>query len=170
MYLFKLLIMRLFKFTLALLLLMCVSCNMFASDPKGKKEEASKATQAKVVSLTTAEFKEKVFNFDNYATNGKKWEYAGSLPAIVDFYADWCGPCRMLSPILSELAEEYAGKIVIYKVDIDRHRDVATFFSATSIPMLLFIPAKGDPQMSRGLLPKDTIREAIDSFLLGGGE
>ena len=164
--LFKKLIMRLFSLTLALLVF--VSCNIFASD--SKKEEKKSESSGKVISLATAEFKEKVFNFENYEKSGKKWMYAGSLPAIVDFYADWCGPCRRLSPILEELAAEYAGKIVVYKVDVDANQELAYFFGATSIPLLLFIPLEGNPQMSQGLIPKEDLKKAIDSFLLGKKE
>lgn len=86
---------------------------------------------------------------------------------IIDFYATWCGPCKAIAPILEELAKEYAGKIVIYKIDTDKERELAAAFGISSIPTLLFIPAKGDPQVAQGALPKESLKRAIDEFLLG---
>jgi thioredoxin len=102
----------------------------------------------------------------NYEVNPDEWVYEGDLPAIVDFYADWCAPCRIIAPILDELAEEYKGKIRIYKVDTDREKDLARAFNIRSIPTLLFIPAEGRPQISQGALPKETLKQVIDNFLL----
>ncbi|GAE22080.1 thioredoxin reductase [Bacteroides pyogenes JCM 10003] len=81
-------------------------------------------------------------------------------------YADWCGPCRQVAPIMKELAKEYAGKIVIYKVNVDKQRELASLFNATSIPLFVFIPMKGEPQLMRGAASKDAYKKAIDSFLL----
>ena len=160
--------MKLFKVAMILSLLAFVSCNMFASD--SKKEGKAAGTSANITSLTSSGFKEKVFNYENYEKGDKQWKYAGSLPAIIDFYADWCGPCRRLAPILAELAEEYAGKIVIYKVDVDAQKEVAAFFGVNSIPLLLFVPMEGEPQIGQGLMPKENLKKAIDSFLLGDGK
>lgn len=115
-----------------------------------------------VVHLTTQDFKEKVFN---YETN-KDWKYEGSLPAIVDFYADWCGPCKMVAPVLEELAAEYAGKIVVYKVDTENEQELASVFGIQSIPTLLFIPMEGQPQAAMGALPKPTFEKVIKDVLL----
>jgi thioredoxin 1 len=115
------------------------------------------------IKLSTEEFKEKVFD---YAT-GKEWNYAGTLPAIVDFYADWCGPCKMVAPILEELSEEYAGRIVIYKVDTDKEQEVAAVFGIQSIPTFLFIPANnGQPMLEPGAFPRHVFKEIIEEELL----
>ena len=89
-----------------------------------------------------------------------------NIPVLVDFYADWCGPCRQTAPIMKELAKEYAGKIIIYKVNVDRQKELAALFNATSIPLFVFIPMKGDPQLFRGAADKATYKKAIDEFLL----
>lgn len=120
--------------------------------------------EAPVKHLTKKEFMEKVYNYEK---NPDKWVYEGDKPAIVDFYATWCGPCKAIAPILEELAKEYAGKIVIYKIDTDKERDLAAAFGISSIPTLLFIPSNGDPQIAQGALPKESLKRAIDDFLLG---
>lgn len=94
--------------------------------------------------------------------------FAGDKPAIVDFYATWCGPCRQVAPILEELAKEYDGKIVIYKIDTDKEQGLAAAFGIRSIPTILFIPQQGKPQVAQGALPKEELKKAIDEFLLGG--
>jgi len=104
----------------------------------------------------------KVFDFEN----NKEWNYQGELPAIIDFYADWCQPCKMVSPILEELAEEYKDKIKVYKIDTEAEQELAAAFGIRSIPSLLFIPATGKPQMALGALPKQALKEAIDNILL----
>lgn len=111
--------------------------------------------------LTTAEFKAKVFNWDEHT----EWKYEGDLPAIVDFYADWCGPCKMVAPILEELSEEYQGKIRVYKVDTDKEQELASAFGIQSIPSLLFIPMNDKPQMAAGALPKDQLKQVIKDVL-----
>ena len=111
--------------------------------------------------LTKDTFKEKVFNFEA----SKEWKYAGSKPAIIDFYADWCAPCRMVAPVLEELKDEYADKIEIYKVNTEEERELSAMFGIQSIPSLLFIPLEGQPQMAMGALPKDTFKQAIGDVL-----
>ncbi len=111
--------------------------------------------------LTKETFKEKVFN---YETN-KDWKYEGSVPCLIDFYADWCGPCKMVAPILEELQAEYSDKIVIYKVDTEDQQELASMFGIRSIPSLLFVPKDGQPQMATGALPKETFIKAIDDVL-----
>lgn len=127
-------------------------------------ELASEKTDSPLKHLTKQEFIEKVYNYEK---NPDKWIYEGNMPAIIDFYATWCGPCKAIAPILEELAKEYAGKIVIYKIDTDKERELAAAFGISSIPTLLFIPAKGDPQVAQGALPKESLKRAIDEFLLG---
>ena len=115
-----------------------------------------------VVHITKADFLKKVYDFEK---NPDEWKYLGSQPAIVDFYADWCGPCRQLSPVLDELAKEYSGKLTIYKVNVDNERGLATFFGIRSIPTLLFIPMKGKPQRSLGALSKTELKGIIKDVL-----
>nr|AIF26837.1 hypothetical protein [uncultured bacterium fosmid pJB102C1] len=107
--------------------------------------------------LTTAQFKELVFDY----TKDSVWNYKGEVPCVIDFYATWCGPCKRLAPIMEELAEEYCEEVIFYKVDTDKERELARIFGISSIPSILFVPAKGQPQMARGLLPKETLEEAI---------
>ncbi len=111
--------------------------------------------------LTTEEFKAKVFDFEK----NKEWKYAGDKPCIVDFYADWCGPCKMIAPVLDELSQKYAGKLDVYKIDTDQEQDLAAAFAIQSIPSMLFIPMEGKPQMAQGALPKDTLEKAIADVL-----
>jgi thioredoxin 1 len=111
--------------------------------------------------LTKDTFKTKVYNFEA----SKEWKYEGVRPAIIDFYADWCGPCRTVAPILEELKAEYGDKLEIYKVDTEQERELSSLFGIRSIPSLLFIPLEGQPQMAMGALPKDTFRKAIGDVL-----
>jgi thioredoxin 1 len=115
-----------------------------------------------VVHLTAQEFKEKVFDYEK----GSEWKYEGNLPAIVDFYADWCQPCKMIAPVLEELALEYAGKIVVYKVDTENEQELASVFGIQSIPTLLFIPKEGQPQSAMGALARQTFEKVIKNVLL----
>ena len=123
---------------------------------------AKEKPTTKVVHITKADFLKKVYDFEK---NPDEWRYLGSQPAIVDFYADWCGPCRQLSPVLDELAKEYSGKLTIYKVNVDNERGLATFFGIRSIPTLLFIPMKGKPQRSLGALSKTELKGIIKDVL-----
>lgn len=123
---------------------------------------AKEKPTTKVVHITKADFLKKVYDFEK---NPDEWKYLGSQPAIVDFYADWCGPCRQLSPVLDELAKEYSWKLTIYKVNVDNERGLATFFGIRSIPTLLFIPMKGKPQRSLGALSKTELKGIIKDVL-----
>lgn len=113
--------------------------------------------------LTKETFQQKVFNYDL----NKEWKFEGDLPCMIDFYADWCQPCKMVAPVLEELAEEYKDKINIYKIDTEDQQELAAAFGIRSIPSILFCPKEGQPQMAMGALPKNTFKEAIDSVLLG---
>jgi len=112
--------------------------------------------------LTKQTFIEKVFNYEI----NKEWKFEGDLPCIIDFYADWCQPCKMVAPILEELSEEYKGKINIYKVNTEAEQELAAAFGIRSIPSLLFCPKDGQPQMAQGALPKDTFKQVIEDVLL----
>lgn len=113
--------------------------------------------------LSKQVFLEKIFNYEV----NKEWKFEGELPCIIDFYADWCQPCKMVAPILEELSKEYEGKINIYKVDTEAEQELAGAFGIRSIPSILFCPKEGQPQMATGALPKDSFRHAIDEILLG---
>ena len=112
--------------------------------------------------LTKQTFLDKVFNYEQ----NKDWKFEGNLPCIIDFYADWCQPCKMVAPILEELSEEYKGKINIYKVNTEQEQELAGAFGIRSIPSILFCPADGQPQMAQGALPKDTLVNVINDVLL----
>ncbi len=112
--------------------------------------------------LTKQTFQEKVFNYEQ----NKEWKFEGDLPCMIDFYADWCQPCKMVAPILEELAAEYKGKINIYKVNTEAEQELAAAFGIRSIPSLLFCPKDGQPQMAMGALPKETFKKAIADILL----
>ena len=114
------------------------------------------------IKLTTQDFKEKIFDFDTE----KEWKYRGTLPAIIDFYADWCGPCKMVAPALEELSNEYEGKIVIYEIDTEVEQQLSGAFGIQSIPTFIFIPAEGEPSMQPGALPKTAFKQIIEEHLL----
>ncbi|MFY9154199.1 MAG: thioredoxin [Prolixibacteraceae bacterium] len=111
--------------------------------------------------LTQETFKEKVFNFEV----NKEWKYEGKTPCMIDFYADWCGPCKMVAPVLEELQKEYGDGLVIYKVNTENERELSAMFGIQSIPSLLFVPVDGQPQMAMGALPKASFEKAIADVL-----
>ena len=112
--------------------------------------------------LTKDTFMEKVFNYEQ----NKEWKFEGELPCMIDFYADWCGPCKMVAPIMDKLANEYDGKVNFYKINTEIEQELAMAFGIQSIPSLLFIPKDGQPQMAIGALPENTIKQIIDEQLL----
>lgn len=140
------------RMSIVYLLLGLTSC-LYAAD---NKNEAGT-----VQHLNREQFKKLVVNVDQDG-----WKYLGDKPCIIDFYATWCGPCRMISPYLDDLAKEYKDQIYIYKIDVDKEKELAGYFGASSIPLLIFVPKDGQPQASRGALPKEEIKMAIQKVLL----
>lgn len=114
------------------------------------------------IHLTAEDFKNKVFNYETE----QEWKYRGNLPAIIDFYADWCGPCKAIAPALEELSEEYQDHLLIYKIDTDKEQELSSLFGIQSIPTLLFIPVEGAPMMQKGAVPKNALKQVIDERLL----
>ena len=139
-----------------------LSCNK-QSTPTSQINEIPTIAITKPIQLNKADFLTKIIN---YEANSEEWIYLGDKPAIIDFYANWCGPCKMIAPILEELAEEYSGKIYIYKIDIDREKELAMAFGIQRIPLLLFIPLNEDPIVVQSAIPKDIFIKAIDEILL----
>lgn len=136
------------------------------SAPEGQPANSTAApagAEGSVVQLTKAIFLEKIYDFEK---DPKKWKFKGDKPCVIDFYADWCKPCKMVSPIMAELSEKYKGQITIYKVNTDQERELAEFFGIRSIPTLFFCPATGDPQMTQGALPKESYEKIITEVLL----
>ena len=111
--------------------------------------------------LTKETFLEKVFNYEK----SKEWKFEGNVPAVIDFYADWCGPCKMIAPILEQLSEEYGDAINIYKIDTEAEQELAAAFGIRSIPSMLFCPMDGEPQMANGALPKQELERIIAEVL-----
>ncbi len=120
------------------------------------------SVRAEVKYLTTAEFKEKIVDYQKDSV----WTYKGNKPVVIDFYTTWCGPCKRLAPIMEELSVKYKGKVEFYKVDTERERELAYVFNISSIPQVLYVPTKGKPQLTKGLYPKEEIEKIIDAFLL----
>lgn len=111
--------------------------------------------------LTKQAFQEKVFDYEK----NKEWKFQGELPCIIDFYADWCGPCKMVAPVLEQLSKEYQGKLNVYKVDTEQEQELASVFGIRSIPSILFVPKDGKPQMAMGAMPKEGFVDAIEKVL-----
>ena len=147
-------------FSLSTLLKLFFITSISAGSPVNAiKEGNNKVT---VVYLTNDTFKQMIYNYEK----NKEWKYEGTKPAIIDFYATWCPPCRQLSPLVEEIAQEYAGKIVVYKIDTDKERTLSEQLGITGLPTLLFIPLKGKPQASMGFIPKETIVKTINNVLM----
>lgn len=128
-----------------------------------KENETKNTHTMKTIALTKADFLTKVANYEK---NPTEWKYLGDKPALIDFYASWCGPCKALAPVLEELAAEYGDSIYIYKVNTEQEQELAAAFGIRSIPTLLFVPRDGKPQIAQGALPKTSLKEAIDKVLL----
>jgi thioredoxin 1 len=114
------------------------------------------------IHLSAQDFKDKVFNYET----AQEWQYQGDKAAIIDFYADWCGPCKSIAPVLEELSEQYKDDILIYKIDTDKEMELSSLFGIQSIPTLLFIPLNGNPMVQKGALPKNVLQQIIEERLL----
>lgn len=138
-------------FTMTIITLIFSDCNAgYPSDNNSKADNNDV-----VVQLTNESFKKMIFNYDL----NKSWKFEGTKPVIIDFYADWCPPCRQLSPLVEEIAKEYEGKIIVYKVNTDKEKELTQTLGISSLPTLLYIPVKGKPQVTLGVIPKETIAE-----------
>jgi thioredoxin 1 len=133
-----------------------------AQSGKTIQKTTAAAPEINVIHLSKEEFKEKIFNYEI----NKEWLYAGNKPAIVDFYADWCAPCRQLSPVIEELANEYKGQIIVYKVDTEKERELAQKLGVQALPTILLVPMTGHPQVIMGYMPRKDLAKAIQDVLL----
>lgn len=158
------------KKSVLLVVVMALAAGAFAAIIYGKGDAPStkvvennkNGSNMKTIQLTKSEFMKRVANLEN---NPTEWKYLGDRPAIIDFYATWCGPCKAMSPVLEEIAGEYDGKVYIYKVDVDSERELAAMFGIRSIPTLLFIPMGEQPQRVSGALPKSELKQIIGEVL-----
>ena len=148
---------------MVVVVLFLASCSMSANSDKNESGKVSEQKKGEVIVLNKADFLSKVFNYEK---NPTQWMYEGDKPCIIDFYADWCGPCKRVAPVLVELAEQYKDDLIIYKINVDNEKELAMAFGIQSIPTLLFIPKTGTPQVSQGALSKEQFVEQIESFLL----
>lgn len=154
----KILIFIIFLFPLSF-----ISCKGENADRKGVKAATLlNVSDGEIIYLTNDSFKKLIFDYEKH----KEWKYEGKRPAIIDFYADWCGPCRQIAPIIEELAKEYSGQIDIYKVDTEKETILAQSLGITGLPTLLFIPSSGAPQAAMGALSKEIFVQAINDILL----
>lgn len=150
-------------------LLILNSCGQNAESKSNKNvdqvapEQKASSGDIKPIYLTTADFKKKVWDYDS---NPQEFVYQGELPCVIDFYADWCKPCKMVAPIMDDLADYYDGKVIIYKVNTDKERELASVFQVNSIPSILFAPMNGKPAMQPGALTKEEYIKIIDEFVL----
>lgn len=137
--------------------LICFTANCSYAQSNGAGDNGE------VIVINKADFLSKIYNYEKNTTG---WVYEGDKPCIIDFYADWCGPCKRIAPVMKELAAEYKDRILIYKVNVEDERELASVFGINSIPYILFVPVDGDPQAAMGALPKKTMIEQINQFLL----
>jgi len=140
-----------------ILLAMVILATAFTANAQDKKEET------KVKQLTYKEFTKKVWDFEK---DPSTFVYKGKLPAVIDFYADWCGPCRRVAPIMEKLATEYDGKLLVYKINVDQEKDLASAFQVKSIPMVLFIPMEGQPMMQVGAMQEAEYKKVVEEHLI----
>ncbi|MCF8231026.1 MAG: thioredoxin [Bacteroidales bacterium] len=142
------------------------SCSGNETKANGSGDEDKNETSGKPIHLTKETFKTKVMNYEE---NKKQWVFEGNKPCVIDFYADWCQPCKKIAPIMKDLAKEYEGEINVYKVDTEKQKELARVFGIKSIPSILFCPKDGKPQMTRGVMPKKRFVNIVDELLLKKG-
>ncbi len=147
-----------------LVLLLSFSAISMACANDATKDDKIKTEDGKVQKIDQSQFRQLVWD---YQTNAKEWSFVGERPAVVDFYADWCGPCRRVAPIMEKLATEFKGQIDIYKVNVDHNKELSGVFGISSIPAILFIPKDGKPAMQPGLLKEEQYRQIFNEFVLG---
>ncbi len=150
-----------YAFILSAVMVIVSCCRNSGGDNQQNTNNKEKKMQT--IHLTKSEFLAKVAD---YETSPNEWKYLGDRPAVIDFYASWCGPCKMIAPILEELASEYGDSIYVYKINTEEEQELAAAFGIQSIPTLLFVPMEGAPQMAQGAMPKNALKEAIDKVLL----
>lgn len=150
-----------YAFILSAVMVIVSCCRNSGGDNQQNTNNKDKKMQT--IHLTKSEFLAKVAD---YETSPNEWKYLGDRPAVIDFYASWCGPCKMIAPILEELAAEYGDSIYVYKINTEEEQELAAAFGIQSIPTLLFVPMEGAPQMAQGAMPKNALKEAIDKVLL----
>ena len=155
--------MRTVKYTFLFAAILLTMHGILAQSDNKKTEN----TSSEVIVLTKKDFLDKIYNYEK---NKESFVYEGTLPCIIDFYADWCGPCKRVEPILKELAKEYKGKIMIYKINTDNERELARAFGIQSIPTYFFITAKGEVQYLAGALPRESFVQIIEEHLLKSDE
>jgi thioredoxin len=140
----------------ALSILVCAAFSLAGNSRKG-------GSDGEVIKMDKAMFLDKVFD---YTKDTIAWQYRGDKPAVIDFYADWCSPCRMVAPIMQQLARDYKDRVVFYKVNVDQEKELASFFCVTSIPLFVFVPVNGEPQLMKGAADKETYERLISEYLL----
>ena len=145
----------------AMLIILLNSCNSNGGSNTGSS--SSEVKEGVVNQMSTETFKKLVYN---YQKNPNNWVYEGNQPCVIDFYADWCKPCKMVAPIMEELAKEYKGKVIFYRVNTDQERELSQTFNINSIPAILYVPVSGKPQMAVGLAGKEDYVSQIQSLLL----
>lgn len=159
------------KITIALisLLMLATGCTSKTTDGAVSEKETNnnKEKKGNIMELNVKEFKNKVFDYEK---NTQVWKFEGDKPAVVDFYATWCGPCKMLSPIIDEMSNKYDGKVDFYKIDVDNQEELAAVFGIRSIPTLLFIPKEGEPTIMQGAMSKTDMDSTIQKLLLSQGK
>lgn len=154
---------RIINLTLLFSLLAMLSCGSTSSKQPSTATDTNNAPEAgKPIQLTKQTFLKRVYDFEK---NPQNWVYAGDKPCIIDFYADWCGPCRMIAPYFEEIAGKYNGKVYVYKVNVDNEQELAMKFGIQSIPAVLFCPVSGKPTMMTGARPQADFNAATEAIL-----
>jgi thioredoxin len=143
------------------LLALFIFANTSCANPAGATAKEEKHSESGVIYLNKETFKKQIFDYEN----NKEWKYNGKVPAILDFYADWCGPCRMVAPVLDEIQKDYKGDLQVFKVDTEKEKELAAVFGIRSLPTIVFIPVNGQPQAIMGFRPKAEMEKVINSVL-----